>query len=384
MHVLIIANAYPDQKSNLPGIFIEQQAIALKEKEIKIGVITVELKKLNKIVKQPFLAKSEETVYTREDIPVFKKSALNLTPFLHYFPKYYIPLNSLKLFEKYIEKYGKPQLIHAHFGLWSGYAAMKIHEKYKIPYIITEHTSYFVEKKYNGYELRAISKAYDKSSAIITVSSALKKEVIKNTHNKEVRIIPNMIDTSFFKPDYSVIKEDMIFSLGNLIKTKGQDILIKAFALIAPAIPSYKLVIGGDGPEKENLIELATQLAIQEKIIFPGNLTRIEIRNYLHKSKCFALPSKFETFGIVYMEAIACGVPVVATKCGGPEDFINQNNGILCETDNIEEIAHAMKSILMNLNSYNLTEMHSFVNRNYSKENISQMLVNLYQEKIKG
>ncbi|MDQ3189995.1 MAG: glycosyltransferase [Bacteroidota bacterium] len=375
MHILIIANAYPDKRNPVPGIFVEQQAIGLKENGVKTGVINVELKKITSIFR-PLLKKES---YSRKSIAVLKRTGYNFTPFLPYYHKLFTPLYYFDLFNQYIKENGKPDIIHAHFGLWAGNAAMLISKKFNIPYVVTEHTSYFAEKKYSNYELRILASVYELSSKLIVVSDFLKQEIKKALGiKKDFTIIPNMIDVDKFKYMPNIKKKKQIISVGALIKTKGCKNLIKGFKNLLINHPDYLLIIIGDGPDKNDLIKLIKNLNLQEKVILKGTLSPEEIAIILNESVCYALASEFETFGISYIEALACGIPVVATKCGGPEGYVNETNGILCEINDENQITSALEKIILNIHHYNPSHLSLEIKKEFSKERVTSLLKEVY------
>jgi glycosyltransferase involved in cell wall biosynthesis len=128
---------------------------------------------------------------------------------------------------------------------------------------------------------------------------------------------------------------------------KAIDVLIRAFKMVHSADPSLKLVLVGDGPLRGQLEDLAMSLGIQDQIEFHGPKERAEVAKLLRGCKVFALPSRFETFGIVILEAMACKKPVIATTAGGiPEIIEDGKNGILVEPDNPKALADALITVL--------------------------------------
>ena len=133
---------------------------------------------------------------------------------------------------------------------------------------------------------------------------------------------------------------------------KGFDILLKAFSIVYKEKPEVKLILGGDGPERENLQKLAKILNIEEAVTFAGALPRENVRLLMAESACFVLSSHVETFGVVLIEALSQGTPVVATKCGGPESIIVSGDGILVEVADVNALAQAMKEVVENPELY--------------------------------
>ena len=130
----------------------------------------------------------------------------------------------------------------------------------------------------------------------------------------------------------------------------------------------------GDGPEMPALRQQAEELGISESVTFTGTYIRSDFAAELLKSDCFVLPSRSETFGIVYAEALATGTPVIATKCGGPEDFVDDTNGLLVPVDDVSALADAMKQMMTEADRYDPKSMAEECNRRFSSEVIGREL----------
>jgi len=170
------------------------------------------------------------------------------------------------------------------------------------------------------------------ASENIAVSEKTRKDLEK-IGVKNVRVIPNGIDfkrVETVKP--SEEESDVIF-VGRLIKDKNVDVLIKAISLIKMEMPDIRCVIVGDGPEKGKLIKLAKELGVEDNVNFTGFLENYDdVIAYMKSSKVFVLPSTREGFGIVALEANACGLPVITTNYerNAACEFIDGDNGFLC------------------------------------------------------
>ena len=134
----------------------------------------------------------------------------------------------------------------------------------------------------------------------------------------------------------------VVKSLGRFVHKKGFDILLRAFALVVARGVCARLEIGGDGPERDKLIQLATALGVADKVVFPG---WIDDAGFLADADLFVLPSRFESFGIVMLEAMACGVPIVTTRIGGPREVLNDSTALFVAPDDAEAMADAMSAV---------------------------------------
>jgi len=170
--------------------------------------------------------------------------------------------------------------------------------------------------------------------------------------NKEIRIIPNFVDTDQFNPDGAKCtrqnlahpEHKIIMHMSNFRPLKNVPDVIKIFNIIQKKIPS-RLFLVGDGPDAGNVKNLARDLGIEDKVMFLGNQDRVN--NILPLADLFLLPSASESFGLAALEALSCGVPVVGSIVGGLPGLITDGlNGYLCPIGNTEQMAQRSIDIL--------------------------------------
>ena len=197
--------------------------------------------------------------------------------------------------------------------------------------------------------------------------------------------INNMIDTSVFGY-MSKDKNDNIFrfvTVSSLTANKRVGLMIESFSKLISKyhIDNVELHIIGDGIEKKNLYDMVSKLGIKLKVNFHGILNRYEVKKIFDNSQCFVLTSKKETFGVACAEALLNGLPVVVTKCGGPEEFINEQNGIVTDDTNIVESMYYMYN---NIGDYDGSYVSNKAKELFSEKNIVNKLENVYYELIKS
>ena len=163
-------------------------------------------------------------------------------------------------------------------------------------------------------------------------------------------------------------------------KNKNQAMLIKAFYKVFQDKKNIKLIIAGGGAEYKNLKNLIKYLNLEDQVVLYGRITRNKVRDLLHKSNVFVLSSKYETFGVVLIEALAAGLPVIATKCGGPESIIRSNNiGYLSEIDE-RDLAKKMLKIYHNYNEFDTNYLIKYVEKNFSEQAVVKKILNIYKK----
>ena len=381
MKVLIVPSWYPTEERPVSGIFFKEQAIALQKNGVEVTVAFPQINSLKTIVKK----KEPKGIkfYLEQEVKTYVYSSYNYFPRIkgHIKWKY---LNMLeKLIKQIIKTQGKPDVIHAHSTFWGGWASAKIARKYNIRLILTEHSSVFTQNLLSKEMRSSIKKTFEVADQIIAVGPSLKIELEKYT-NKEIFVIPNIVDTKRFGTEVTIKSNDKFrfFSLALLTKNKGMDTLIKSFAHAFLNVENVELVIGGDGPEKENLIKLSEGLGISRKIEFTGVLDRIQVVKQMQNCEVFVLASRNETFGVVYIEALAAGKPIIGTKCGGPEMIVNEENGILVNIDEVQELSKAMNFMMDNFENFNSKNIMLDCEERFSEHAVSNMLKTIYYNEI--
>lgn len=333
MHVLIIPSWYSNTYNPLSGIFFKEQAEALAKYE-QVGVIAIQEISVKDILKQrkfDFLYEYfiENGVYTyRVQYPAIPK--------LHRARKKIKRLLSIRLFEKYIKKHGIPDVVHLHSYI-AGELAMYIKKKYNIPYVVTEHSSGFARGLISKTDRQLAKQVFSNSDINIAVSNELKK-LLEEKFDVEFQYIPNIVNTDFFHPIHKKPSNTFKFiNIAFLEKNKNQNMLIRAFANAFKDNSNVTLTIVGDGPEYNNLKALIHKLEMQNQIFLYGRASREEVRKLLQQSDAFVLSSKYETFGVVIIEAMACGVPVVSTDCkSGPREILAPDTDFRETAENLE------------------------------------------------
>ena len=276
-------------------------------------------------------------------------------PLFHYQP-YELALSS-KLVD--MVKLYKIDLLHVHYAIphaYAGYMAKQMlkAEGIKIPMVTTLHGTDITLVGNHPFYKPAVSFSINKSDVVTSVSQNLKDETYKLFNIKrEIHVIPNFIELDKIKIDSTIAchrsvmanaNEKIITHISNFRKVKRIPDVIEIFYKIQQQIPS-KLMMVGDGPEKEVAENLCQKLGISDKVIFFGNSN--EIDKILSYTDLFLLPSETESFGLAALEAMAWGVPVISSNSGGlPEVNFEGVSGYLSDVGNTEEMAQNAIKIL--------------------------------------
>jgi len=362
MHILIIPSVppYVPIEYLLPSIFPMDQAIVLKKAGYKIGILSPNLRSLALIKNMSPEWKHGFEFENDNGIPVYRFHGWNWFPLIINSASQRWVKIGMRLFERYVDEQGMPDIVHAHNAFRAGMLANQIKNMFAIPYVITEHSSHFARRLFNKVSLLQIKSAYKNSEVIIVVSPSLKilLESLFDDVIKPFELVPNILNHIFenealrskkYKSKSNVFR---FLNVAVLEEIKGHSDLLKAFAKKFKGLSDVQLRIGGHGSLQDKLVTLAKKLKVEKQVLFLGYLSREQVLHEMKKCDIFVLSSYYETFGVVLIEALSCGKPVIATDCGGPRSIITRSNGILVPAKDIDSLGNAMAEIHDTINTY--------------------------------
>lgn len=385
MRVLILPSFYPTQDEPNRGIFFQQQAQLCVRDDVEIHVLFYELRSLKKLKAFKNLKNFFQTkAYQEKNLLVYRCHAWNIVP-TQYKLGTEIWINaSFRLFQKYVSQYGLPDFIHVQSAFAAGKLAYLINKKYNVPYFINEHASSVKLGNFSVEEIENLKKYYNKAYCVVAVSEPFKNLIVErfSINADHIRVIPNFIDIDFFKPQIHSEPQGQkihFLTVCFLEKKKGLDRLIDAFYEAFKGNMQVKLTIGGEGPMKPLLISQIEKYHLQDQITMLGALSQQAVKEQMRLCSSFVLASRVETFGVVLIEAMAMGKPVVATRCGGPEDFVVDEVGILAE-NNLDAVKDALLTMSHNLNKFDNGIIRKYIEDNFSASAVSNKVIALYEE----
>lgn len=370
MRIFIISRGIPTRKYPGNGIFEYSQAKALAQLGHEIHYIVLDMRSIRRIRRFGYWDEEKDGIYIHKvDMPCGNLPIRD----------WWSIIELKKIGNRCINKYGRPALVHAHFTD-EGYYSVKVFKKLDIPVVVTEHSSEInCDYIYTKRLFRIAKYAYEKADMLIAVGTRL-ADRIRGNFGVVTRVVPNVVDTFGEKKESGRNVNYEFLCVANLIKLKRINLLLECFAKVSEKHEDARLTIVGDGEERKNLIVEANKLGISDKVLFTGMLTHEEVLKCYAKANCFVLPSSSETFGVAYVEAISMQVPVIATKCGGPEDFVNAENGILIDVDSSQELYEAMELFISHRVNFDMKKQAEIIRRTYSPIGVAEQLTNLYKE----
>jgi teichuronic acid biosynthesis glycosyltransferase TuaC len=284
-------------------------------------------------------------------------------------------------------------VIHAHSALPCGHAATLLSRELKIPFVVTVHgldafSTRQVEGRAGRWCARISRSVYRSACRVICVSERVREQVFAGSLGPvNTTVLYNCVDSQMFSPAETETGEMTVLSVGNLIPTKGHDVLVRAFSAIEERLrsndPTLALEIIGDGPERARLEQLAQELGIGDKVYFRGRRSRREVAQAMRRATVFALPSRYEALGCVYLEAMSAGKPVIACQGQGIEEVIRPAmNGCLIAPDDLQAMSDTLGALLLQpeLRRKIGEAAHRTILEGFTLEQQAERLVRLYRE----
>jgi glycosyltransferase involved in cell wall biosynthesis len=280
-----------------------------------------------------------------------------------------------KSVQEYINREGRPDFIFHHGVFDYCYLTKFVSQTFDLPVWYMENSPNLSEEKFpcsNPFDTREdqIDFVQNIAKRRFAVTKAYVKKMTK-LFGAEYELCPNVVTDDFFIDPADVDKSSRPFQFVNvaiLDKRKNQKLILEAFAANYKDDEDYRLVIAGDGILQNDLQIRAEDLGILEQVEILGYQSRERIVELLDQSHCFVLSSHSETFGVVIVEAMGRGLPVISSKIEGPAEIVNKKTGLLFEPDNAAKLAEAMQKVVKNYDRYRADTIVEYATKNYGPD----------------
>lgn len=293
-----------------------------------------------------------------------------------------------KHFKQVTQRFGKPDLLHAHISYPAGWIALHLSRYFQVPYLISEHMSPFPFQNemfiQNGRLTSLIRDPICHADGLVAVSPAL-ADTFEMWNLPRPDVLPNVVDERRFviaqhQNQNFLNKPFLLGCLGMLTHQKGIDDLLRALAGLGEQKKLFRLKIAGSGDSEREYKKLASDLGLDGIVTWLGPLKREAVPGFMQSLDAFVLTSRHETMGVVFAEAMACGKPVLATRCGGPEFFVNDRNGILVPIGNIPAISQGLLDLKKNSLNYDADLIRADFMQLFSRVQFVQKQQNIYSK----
>ncbi len=366
--ILHIPSWYPNPDDVQLGIFIQNQ-IELINDEFNHIVLYIQGRPQSKTI-QTTVSEKNNVQLIHVTYPSGKSIFSRLRNFL----------NSVTAgLSKLIELKVNVDLVHCHVANKNLWIAQKYFDT--TPFILTEHWSGFLNghfEKLPRWKQRLTIKRINKCQQIFTVSQPLQEQLQSFGVTVPISIIRNPIQKTIPKTGLNQNEPFKLLFIGDLVDPiKNVSGILKAVKTALTNTSNITLTIIGDGVDRNKLQQMVTEMDLENHIEFKGRLEQQEVIQSYTLYDTLIVNSHTETYSMVTLEALSAGIPVIATRCGGPEQFITKANGLLIEVNNPQKLSEAITSIQQNISKYTPEEIRESV-KHYSNDSIKEQLINHY------
>jgi glycosyltransferase involved in cell wall biosynthesis len=381
-HVVWVCNWYPHEGEPYAGDFIQRHAKATAI-YLPITTFCCFSGSVNKTEVRTDGMHTEHIIYFKT-----VKTGIERIDKIIYWGRWY---NTLKQhLRQYFIKYGKPDLLHCHIILNSGWLGLWAKKKFRIPYILTEHWSGYMPGAINGFDAynpwskRLFRKILHNASVITGVSKAL-IEILQKSHPQGSYIhLPNVVDETIFNFETVKKKDDVfrIIHISTFSAQKNMEDIFRAFDLLAAKNTAVEFHIVGP---QERIVTKWKSRKFGSSYVFHSEMPQEQLARLLQACDVCVLYSHYETFGCVIIEANAVGLPVVVSDIPVLRELVSDNkNGILVPPANPSALEQALSSFATKFHSIDAAEVSQTTIEKFSFSTIGQQIFQLYCDVIEG
>ena len=387
MHILILAYSYPDSDNPVRGSFYREQAQALKRAGHTVGVLVPRVYAPSGNRRRSLTLQT--TIENDDGIATVRaqggwrfrggvRRMLGLSALLG--------LVARHSYRHYLRYAGQPDVIHAHCALYGGVAAAHLKHHADVPYVVTEHSSGYARGMVTAEDEQLACQVWRGASARLAVSPTLGNELEAAAADdfRPWQWVPNMVSPEFLSGGISLASGDgpLFLNIGALDSNKGQDDLLRAFSIGFASQAGARLILVGEGSDREALEAQCGPLGIADQVTFAGMLSRRQVAEAVRGCTALVLASRYETFGMALVEALAAGKPVVATDCGGPSCIVNERNGLLVPPREPERMAEAMLALISPSHPYDASAIREDCRQRFGEAAVVGQLESVYRSVI--
>ena len=370
-HIVGVPSWYRSARGSGGGYF-RDQALALQAAGYRVAMLAPDIYTLRDLRHGGVPPQFGREVRVEDDgIPTWRRETLVVAPRLPYRNAAMLALGGLKIFARYRAQNGLPDLVQAHSMLNAGVVALAIKRRHGVPYIVMEQNTHFALGRLRWWERDLVRRVIAGARQLIAVSPGLAVLLQGQYPGSSWDYLPNPLGAAFVADNPVQERRDaaqpfVFLSAARMTPEKGHALVIEAFAEAFGGDPGSRLVLAGDGPMQPRLIALCRERGVAAQVDFPGLLSSPQVRDAMEASDAFVLASDVETFGVVVIEALACGRPVVVTASGGPDHLVTAANGLLIPTADRPALRDALSLMRRNAAGYDRAAIRADALRNYS------------------
>lgn len=370
LRVLVLASWYPSATNPTAGVFVQQQVIALS-KYTDVAVVHVDIGRTDFAPEM-----------SREKGILVVRAGLRGTGIVDRFWRY--PMLGMRAFDLLSPAWGGPEIAHVQALYPAAVIARRIRRLYGIPYVITEHSEEYLAESTRKlvrtpgslrFLLRPLAQ---RASRVIAVSRYLADRLSELGLANAPLVIPNVVPISLPRPTASG-SPHVITHVSNMGPAKNLTALLEATSLLRSHRQDFTLRLVGDGECRSDLEAWVAREQLQGVVEFVGSKSEDEVRTLLGESSFTVISSTHETFSVVAAESLMCGRPVLSTRCGGPEEFVTPEVGLLVEADSVGALTDGLDWMLDHYREFDSHSLHEYAAERFAPDVVAQQLLEVYR-----
>ncbi len=375
--VLFVSAWYPSKASPCSGVFVREHAKAVA---LYDDIVVVHIEKN----REARWFSNEIQITTEHGIRTIRTRAAEV-PLRGISQASYV-LHLLRIVRALSKEGWRPDIIAAQV-FRAALPCVELGRLLRVPVVVTEHISAFQGAELPKRVMQRAKSALERAEIVLPVSKALARDIQDCGINARIDVVPNVVDTDFFHPaDQPVQKSGAmsILFIGLLVPKKNLSCLLEVLSRLHKNRNDFVLEVIGEGPHRDEYEARVQDLGLTGLVNFHGYQSKSDLAAMMRRSHFLVLPSEYETFGCVALEAIASGIPVVVSDVGGLREFVQPHVGIRVPPGDVSALAEAVDYMLDHQCDYDRSELARYARERYSPEIIGRKLHDVYEEVVTG
>jgi glycosyltransferase involved in cell wall biosynthesis len=394
MRVLLLSHMFPRGADDWGGIFVQEQAVALREARVDVRVMAGEpIWLMPRVLRHRLVYRHLITTPTANWHAVAGIPTLYFSYLVGYRPRC-VGMDGIS-YRREIKRLADRvradfpfDLVHAHTAFPDGGAGAWLARRFNVPLIITEHTGPFATLTERATVRRQTERAINSADTVIAVSNALKRDMLAQVRVREadrIQVLGNGVNPELFRPEGTGPPDDgtvCALWIGGFLPVKQPLMLIDAFAMALKEDSRLRLSLVGRGFLEEEVRARIKSAAVQGQVsVFPS-APRAMVADYMRRHHFLVISSESETFGLVAVEAMACGRPVLSTRCGGPEETIGQSGTGELVDNSVGGLAKGFLAMAARHGEFCATALHEYARSRFGLNTIAERLKAVYSDSL--
>ncbi len=375
MHIFFITQWFPSAKYPIYGVFILEHAKAVSRMH-KVSLLNI--RGVDQSLAQPIQVTPEQV---QPNLTIYHLSYRHpIIPFTSWLRKY---AGAYQVFSSATKQFGHPDVIHANVNNTAGVSVL-LGLLANNPIVMSEFSSAYGRKLFMRWRIPLMRFLMNRIDLIMPDSAALSEHIRAYGIRRPMKVVHNVVDTDLFSPaaqgEQVTNPQREIAIIARLSKEKAVQLAIQVLCNLHAQGKPVRLHIAGDGEEREQLEALVRDLNLTEWVIFHGFQPKSELARLLRQSSVFLLTSLWESKPVVILEALSCGLPVVAPALGGIPEVITPTFGMLFKPGDLDDLTSKLGSVLSRLDEYDPQAIRKYAVDNFSQAAVGKSLNEIYQQ----